>query len=163
MSNYFPAAKIGQGNYVFVWSGGWSGTDGTNYYSITTIPSLEQWATSYNMVAVLPSGNQHMSYGITAMQASNIDGKIDDGLPQSGNVLALFPFSGSSNWATPAVWASGGTNTAPYTTATAGSTGTCFDNSASATGTPGVAGTPQHYSTEISQGSNLGCSLSFKF
>jgi len=67
-------------------------------------------------------------------------------------------------------WAAGGGvigaytgNNLPTTSATPGSSTTCYDNSAAASGTPGVNGVPQHYSLEMSNGSNVNCALSFQF
>ncbi len=91
----------------------------------------------------------------TVQQAYEIDKKIDDGLPQSGSVLALSPFGWGSGmdyiWAGTAIFNS----PTPYTTATAGSDTTCFDNG-------NVVGT-QHYSTEMNNGMGVNCALSFRF
>ena len=94
--------------------------------------------------------------GLTVQQAYNIDQKIDDGFPQSGNLTAqyvdYYPSSAAAQWA-------GAADTA----ATAGSSATCYDNSASTSGTPGVAGAIQHYSVEMNNGAGINCTLSFKF
>ena len=100
--------------------------------------------------------------GIMVSQASNIDQKIDDGLPQSGRVQANFAnaYFGDGVW-----WACGGVNGtaicsyiggAPFTTATASSPDTCFDNGNS-------NGAAQHYSMEVSNGNGLNCTLTFQF
>jgi hypothetical protein len=56
-----------------------------------------------------------------------------------------------------------GINGGPYTTPVPGDPTTCFDNSTSNSGTPGVNGNPQHYSLEINNGLNVNCALSFRF
>lgn len=150
LAAYFPAAKIGKGNYISVWSGGWkmlwndSGSDDQNYFGIQPITSIS---------SCYPSTN---AANIPVQQAYTIDMKIDDGLPQSGRVTALF--NGVLY-----IWAGSTTVSGPFTTATAGSATTCFDNSATASGTPGVGGANQHYSVEINSGTGPNCALSFRF
>lgn len=152
ISDYLPAAKIGQSNYIYVYGGGYGYAannamgDGLNYYGLSAVTLLA------GGVAVTSTP------GLTVQQAYSIDKKIDDGLPQSGNVTAIYANNG-------VIWAGSGqpSGTAPYTTATAGSSTSCFDNSVTSNGTPGVAGTIQHYSLEMNGGSNLNCALSFVF
>jgi hypothetical protein len=147
----FPAAKIGNGNYVYTYSGGqynsgWVST-GVNYYGLSVITSLS-------------NGSPASNPALTVQQGYAIDSKVDDGLPQSGNVTAQYlnvNINAGVSWA-----AGGGVAGASGTGATAGSSTTCYDNSSSASGTPGVAGATQHYSLEISNGSNINCALSFK-
>jgi hypothetical protein len=96
---------------------------------------------------------------LTVQQAYAIDAKVDDGLPQSGRVLATYLDYGSFNGDSPGYgWAGSGgvSGTTPYTTATPGSPATCFDNG-------NTAGAKQQYSVEISNGSNVNCALSFQF
>jgi prepilin-type N-terminal cleavage/methylation domain-containing protein len=132
---YLPAAKIGNGNYVIVTSGGlgansYYGTpgNGRNYFNI--------------LVPVLINGGgscQPCNAGLTVKQAYDIDQKIDDGLPNAGRVQAMFlgsTFSGSSvvvQWATNA--------SSPSST-------TCFDT------------TSNQYSVAQSNGSGVNCGLS---
>jgi len=154
LNNYFPTAKLGQGNYVVVWSGGLNTTfnnlgDSRNYFTITGISSLllqQDWSTVYPPVM-----------GLTVAQAYAIDSKIDDGLPQTGNVTDIAPWGIHACAAGEAFCGS-----LLSTGATPGSSTTCFDNSSAASGTPGVAGVAQHYSLEISNGSNVNCALSFR-
>jgi len=107
--------------------------------------------------------------GMTVQEAYNIDAKIDDGMPQTGNVTPLYV---DDNGGTGVQWASGnaqtddgahGVNNIPTTLATPGSATTCYDNSATSSGTPGVAGAVQHYSLEMNGGTNINCALSFQF
>jgi len=88
---YFPKAKIGNGNYVYVHSGGTT-ADGINYFGV-----------SVPIGSLLPSLITNV--GITVAQAYNIDKKVDDGLPQSGNVLAFDVNLGGNQ--TGASWVSG--------------------------------------------------------
>ena len=130
---YFPTAKIGQGNYIFVWSGGVNGGNATNYFS----PS----------VPVFASGGLSSTAGLTVQQAYAIDTKIDDGLPQTGSVTTMWP--GTASFTGAWIGASPGT-------ATTGSSTTCYDNR-------GVAANSMQYSVEISNGANVNCALSFRF
>jgi len=82
LNQYFPQAKIGNGNYVFVFS-----LNGTNYFSIAALAGLDVASqieiTGYN-------------FGLTPAQAYAIDSKIDDGLAQTGNVQAFTAQTGSN-------------------------------------------------------------------
>jgi prepilin-type N-terminal cleavage/methylation domain-containing protein len=140
---YFPQAKLGGGNYVYVWSGGWLqgssvGSDGTNYFGIFALSALDDgWPADG-----LPS--------IPVRQAYAIDSKMDDGLPQSGRVLALEDGWGGIRWAR------GDGNNGAYPGTSAGGTSiTCFDNGS-------AAGATMQYSMEVSNGSYPNCGLSFK-
>jgi prepilin-type N-terminal cleavage/methylation domain-containing protein len=156
----FPLAKIGNGNYIYVYSGGqyqapWIST-GINYYGLSLITALNK-------------GSPMSTPMLTVQQAYAIDQKIDDGFPQSGNVTAQYlnaAINDGVTWAAGGgvAGASGGTYAAPSptTVATPGSSTTCYDNSSTASGTPGVNGAAQHYSLEIGNGANVNCALSFK-
>ncbi len=162
LGNYFPSAKLGQGNYVVVWSGGYvncggacggpgcnTNSDGINYFAVVAMPSLSCWA---NVMYVGWTGGSISAQGaISVSQAYQIDKKVDDGLPQSGAVMAMGPIFMNGIW-------SGTTNMCvpPYTTATLGNASTCFDNN-------NVAGAAQQYSVTQNGGSGINCSLSFKF
>jgi prepilin-type N-terminal cleavage/methylation domain-containing protein len=158
LNKWFPAARIGRGNYVYVWSGGYNeiwndtGGDGKNYFGISAVSKIQGTST----------GGLFSSPALTVQEAYNIDKKIDDGLPQSGNVTAMYLglITAYNSWA-----AGGGAEGAwqwsannghgPTQNATAGSSTTCYDN--------GGVGGIQHYSTEQSNGANINCALSFKF
>jgi prepilin-type N-terminal cleavage/methylation domain-containing protein len=109
---YFPAAAIGQGNYVSVfntgyWNGVWN-TGGTNYYSLGAITSAN-------------GSGLYASPGLTVAQASAIDSKMDDGLPLAGNVIARYHNDGGGQSYEPAYspW-----NSTP-------SSATCWDSTSS--------------------------------
>jgi hypothetical protein len=162
ISAYLPAAKIGGGNYVSVWSGGpilGSGTpmnagDSTNYFALSSPAMLACGGTLY--------GNP----GLTVQQAAAIDAKVDDGFPQSGNVTALYVYAWAPYWAAGGggeasgnmgAWGFGpGGGNYPTTSATPGSAITCYDNG-------NVVGGKQQYSVEVSGGANVNCALSFRF
>jgi prepilin-type N-terminal cleavage/methylation domain-containing protein len=145
---FLPPAKIGRGNYLTVWSGGPSAnagnSNGINYLCIAG-------GTFINGGNVSIFNSSPM---LTVQEAYSIDRKIDDGLPQSGNVTAEYVSNGWGFWGTWAGAASG-TN-GPTTAATPGSATTCYDNG-------NTGGTPQQYSVEISNGGNVNCALSFQF
>ena len=165
-SHCWPEAKLGNSNFIVV-----SADAGENYYSVTQI--LGVGGTSYGQTdgSSLTGAN-----GITVSQAYKIDSKVDDGLPQSGNVMAR-----RQTFMNGMFWASGNTmtdgygsigdfdpNSCPYPwsvscgpvvagdgVATAPSNLTCYDNGSS----PGGV---EHYSTAVNGGAGLNCSLSFK-
>lgn len=162
-STYFPRAVIGNNNYVYVWSGGYYGgvnggcnsSDGTNYFGISPITSI--W-----LGLMYATGGTTM----TVNQAFGIDAKVDDGLPQSGNVQAIYTnvlASSGSGCASSLAWAAGGNNMGaanasttaclPTTIATPYASTNCYDNN-------GVAG-PQQYDNQNANQPN--CALSFKF
>lgn len=148
VGNYLPQAKIGNGNYIYVWSGGtytsqWN-YNGINYFGISLVPTIAS-SSSFGRVA---SG----APGLTVNQAYNIDQKTDDGFPQSGSVIAVYLYgaNGDPKW-------TDGTNTltaSPNTAATTGSATTCMDNG-------GVAGAKK-YSVGQNGGNGVNCGLSFK-
>jgi prepilin-type N-terminal cleavage/methylation domain-containing protein len=144
---YFPQAKIGQGNYIYVISGGtWTGvwnSTGINYFTLSAITSID------------PNSAVHSAPGLTVQQAYSIDTKIDDGLPQSGNVTTLyFNYTLSTGGE---VWAAGGgaTGASPGTAASASST-SCYDNG-------GDAANSMQYSVSQNGGAGVNCALSFQF
>jgi len=148
INSYLPQAKIGNGNYVYVWSGGWSEAttdtdpgDSHNYFGLSAVTSNAECHVISNT-------------SLTVAQAYAIDKKMDDGLPQSGNVTAMYPST--------LVWAAGGGNSGaeagnggPTTAATQGSATTCYDNN----NTIGQ----QKYSVQQNNGANANCALSFRF
>lgn len=168
VGSYFPTGRIGNNNYVYVWSGGWpvfnSDSDGYNYFALANVMGISQIGVE-------------ATTGLTVNQAYSIDSKIDDGLPQTGNVIALYT---NGFTATPAFWAAGGlyynsftnggadfstpsgdydsTTNGPVTNpADIGDGGgpanyTCYD---------GSGGLPERYSMQNADLVN--CALSFKF
>jgi len=148
-SAILPPAKLGGGNYVYTYS-----FDGSNYFGISIVTQVQGSGVIYG---------SSTNPGLTVQQAYGIDAKIDDGLPQSGNVTAKYQnwdlYNGSTylqiqNYG--AFWAEGGGAVGPYgTAANPGSAATCYDNG-------NVGGATQQYSIEISGGSNVNCALSFK-
>jgi prepilin-type N-terminal cleavage/methylation domain-containing protein len=153
---YFPA-KLGQGNVIYVFSGFYNGggpggiSNSTNYYGLSTalIPTGGGWSTS--------------SPGLTVAQAYAIDAKMDDGLPQSGRVIAAYINANGNggNFGAP-VWVNPGSGSYSViewgitTAAVAGSSTTCYDNG-------GVGSATQKYSLEQNGGASVNCALSFQF
>jgi prepilin-type N-terminal cleavage/methylation domain-containing protein len=157
IGQFFPAAKVGRGNYIYVYEGGGAvsgsppqGFNGLNYFGISAITNVNTWITS--------------TPGLTAAEAYAIDSKIDDGFPQMGRVTAQYAgIGGAIGWGGGLPNAVGaGDDSTPETNSTPGSSTTCWDNSSAASGTPGVAGATQHYSLEVNNGSNVTCALSFQ-
>jgi prepilin-type N-terminal cleavage/methylation domain-containing protein len=85
----FPYAKIGNGAFVYVYSG-YQGCPtsvgcGPNFFGLSLINGL-----SFGSVSGAPA--------LTVAQAYTIDSKIDDGLPGSGNVLAQYVTNTHPAW-----------------------------------------------------------------
>jgi prepilin-type N-terminal cleavage/methylation domain-containing protein len=144
-----PQAKIQSSAYVYVYEAStesadpsvWSGM-GVNYFGVSVARGIDPI-----------NGNTLASYpAFTVQQAYAVDQKIDDGFPQSGNVIAVY-LSSDPAWSN-APTGPFATTLTPITTATTGSATTCYDNG-------GVAGT-QQYSVEQNGGANINCRLSFK-
>ncbi|MEQ1705654.1 MAG: prepilin-type N-terminal cleavage/methylation domain-containing protein [Rickettsiales bacterium] len=157
-----PYAKIGNSNFVFVWSGGWMGYSGSsdrkNYFGISAAISTG---------GISSTGHHYFEPMLTVNQAYIIDSKIDDGLPQSGKVMAIAAYNATAYWAKgnrgplqgnlgAFSWPSnpGG----PTTAATPASAITCYDNG-------NVNGTTQKYSlgSITGGGANINCWLSVQF
>lgn len=153
ITQWLPAAKIGNSNYVYLYS-----QSATNYFTVSTVTQI-----GWNIQS---SSNP----GLTAQQAYNIDNKVDDGLPQSGNVTACYQNylvnnSPSTIWAANGAQGAnngtainnygGSTNCTATTALTAWASTNCFDNN-------GTANTAQTYS--IAKNAAVpNCALSFKF
>jgi hypothetical protein len=73
LSSYFPPARLGRNNYVYVYSNG-----GINYFGVAAIGSVS--------AAGVPFSDATM----TIRAASRIDVKMDDGLPSTGNITASY-------------------------------------------------------------------------
>ena len=133
ISAYLPTAKLGAGNYIYVYS-----TGGINYYGLSPANSL---------------GATQMLDGtlsVPVWQAYAIDTKIDDGLPQSGGVTDQFDYGGAVQWGSGFGFAP-----APGSSAPALST-SCYDNG-------GNAAVTATYSMEENGGNGSNCALSFRF
>jgi hypothetical protein len=164
VGNYLPTVKLGTSTYVYVTSGGYvANSNGGSYGEIAVNQAGDN--TNYFCVAVVTGSgggtgwNPWSAPGMTVMQAYNIDKKIDDGLPQSGGVMAFY----GNNWSTPytELWAAGtgagaSSSNAPTTVATPGSISTCYDNN-------NTAGAVMQYSIGQNNGKSTNCALSFRF
>jgi prepilin-type N-terminal cleavage/methylation domain-containing protein len=161
IENFLPKAKIGGGNYIYVYTGGAEHitflADQKNYYGISVVSQL--WINSI----------MNSTEGLSVSQAYSFDVKIDDGLPMTGNVTPKFPISNSRvvNGYQAPYWA--GTTTqaviagAPagtlvaminyITAATPASATTCFDNNNTLNGTV-------KYSMSVDSGSGINCAIS---
>jgi len=154
---WLPQAKLGHGNYFYVYSGNyyngsaWANL-GVNYFGLSAVSSI----------VASSNGTMSSTANIPVAQAYAIDRKIDDGLPQSGNVMAWF-LNDHQRWTDGTDAYTTANEPTPTTAATAGSSTTCYDNSSAASGTPGIANATQHYSMEINSGAGANCALSFKF
>jgi hypothetical protein len=145
INQYFPFAKLATNLYVFVWScsscySSNNFNNNANYLGVSAVTDI---------AAVTLGGKINSNKGVTVMQAYKIDQKIDDGLPESGRVIAAY-LGFDPAWAD-------GTDmlySLPNTNAISGTSQTCFDN--------GGAGGTQYYSIAQSNGVNANCVLSFQ-
>ncbi len=172
---FYPEAKLGKNNYVYAWSGSariaYGRSDRMNYFSISKV--VDACFTA-------------MDVGMTPNQAYAIDKKIDDGFPQSGKVLAVYPnvFAEEANGMN-SFWAAAGNSdpgmgqqiggacnvddlcgpvaagaltpiTADAQTDYNAGTIDCFDNR-------NVANAQMQYTTQFMGGNNQSCALSFRF
>jgi len=129
-----PTAKIGSGNYIYVYNtyGDWVNNRGV--WSQT-------WTKKHYFGISIPSGfeddaGMQSQPGINPIQAYVIDNKIDDGLPASGKLQAIYNFDYYLKWSTAS---------ATY------SVNNCFDT------------TTQKYSIAGDSGSSMNCGISFEF
>jgi len=74
ISQYFPLAKIGNGNYIYVYE-----DNGYNWFGVLGINGISACS---NMNATFTA--------IPVIQAYNIDKKIDDAIPALGNIQAKY-------------------------------------------------------------------------
>ena len=124
ISTYFPNAKIGRANFVYVYE-----ASGFNWYAVSAITSIR-----------FSGGLLASSANIPVTQSYNIDSKIDDGSPMTGNVQALYLNNSNSN-----------VQYAPNTTTSGGTSSSCYDTTTST------------YSVTYNNGSGGNCALSFRF
>lgn len=167
-ANYVPKAKLGNKLFVYSYS-----KDNVNYLGLSMVDTIDG-----NGALRLNAGNRP---GITVAQAFGIDSKMDDGLPQSGAIIARYQnwsnqgavTGGAANGPGEPRWASGlttgvacgnggaldnsgtcGTSWGYSMAATVGSAETCYDNG-------NVAGAVQRYSIGQNGGQGPNCGLSF--
>ncbi len=121
VNQIFPTAKIGHANYMYVYS-----MNSINWFGLSAVLG--------NTTGAIMTSNANMPVN----QAYAIDAKIDDGLPASGTVQAIYV-----NISSPL--------SAPNTTTSGGTSSSCYDTT---TGT---------YSVTVNSGNGGNCALSFKF
>lgn len=102
VARYMPKAKLGGDNYIYVYN-----ENSVNHYGILAKPRAFAGVCGPSFVG---------TRGLSAMQAYNMDVKMDDGMPQTGNVMAR-ALNGYLLWA--------GTDPG---VGTAASNATCYDN-----------------------------------
>jgi prepilin-type N-terminal cleavage/methylation domain-containing protein len=120
IGQYFPAAKLGNGNYFYVYE-----VNGQNWFGLSAVTAIASNAA--------PTGGAT----ITVSQAYNMDTKVDDGLPTTGKVVAVY-INGT-------------------TLATATANGQTSDSATSC-----YNSTTNSYSTGVNNGSGPNCALSFQ-
>ena len=145
LNAYIPGAKIGAGNLLYVGSMAMGTLPTYNYFALSVVTSIDSNHGACGFCVL-------STPGLTVKVAGAIDRKMDDGYPQTGDVIAAYATSLLGGWA----WASGGgVAGAANTAATPASANTCYDNG-------NASGAVQQYSS--AQGSNrLNCALSFRF
>lgn len=135
MNLFLPAAKLGLGNYVIVFS-----TQRVNYFAINKITGI----------GLASSGVYYGSNGLTVQQAYQIDKKMDDGFPTTGKVQAIaiggccFSENQSVAFAiTPQIFS-------PHSAIPPAKTD-CFDSGGA------------NYAITVNGGTGINCGLSFEF
>jgi prepilin-type N-terminal cleavage/methylation domain-containing protein len=145
LGQYLPVAKLGGGNYVYVWSGGygWMGmTEAASFYGLEVIASTDS---SCRIGNAPPS-----IFGISADESYAMDKKADDGFPQSGKIQAVRMYSNVIGY----VMGDGGA--ADTTTATPVTSTSCYDDG-------GSTGSTRKYSVSGSGHNSHNCALSVQF
>lgn len=89
LGDYFPTGKIGNGNFISVYS-----DSNKNYFEISII------------TAILGNSQITANTGLSPIQAYAIDNKLDDGLPQSGRITANYVNTWFVQWSANAAAAS---------------------------------------------------------
>ena len=120
---YMPAAKLGKGHYIYVYD-----SNEQNWYGLSVV------------TAVSTAGSITSASTMTVIQAYNIDKKMDDSYPISGNVVAQYL---------------SGTTIANPTHSGALATTNCYD-------TANNTATGEYEITENNGSAGL-CALSFQF
>lgn len=151
VAQILPAAKIGGGNYVYIYP-----CITSSIYGCNNAPAPNYFGIS--VVSAISNGFIDSTTGMTVAQAHAIDSKVDDGLPETGNVLASF--IDYSQGDTSPIYPNGAGPANDGTIYTTGSSVSCFDWRGIGS-QYGVAATAQ-YSMEISNGADVNCALSFK-
>jgi len=86
---YFPKAKLGRGNYIYIWTGDNTYKNQTNYYGLSMITD-SQTGVDLGQLQTVP--------GLSALMAFQLDQKVDDGIPTTGRVVALTDNGGLLVW-----------------------------------------------------------------
>ena len=159
IKNYIPPAKLGNNMYVYVMydgvvpgnGGEWADINrNKNYFGIGYVSEVSGFSGG---AAGCPGGDFDAYDGLTAIDAYNIDTKIDDGLPQSGKSIAKRHNGGWSLWSGNYP-ANRGCPPANGWACPAGAT-SCYDDG-------GVTNGARKYSVGYN-GSNPACGLWFEF
>jgi hypothetical protein len=118
-----PRGKLGYSTFVHVYE-----TRGRNWFQLANITSFSSGTSTVNGAVTIP-----------VLQAYSLDKKVDDGIPDKGNVTAVY------------IVGQNVTTTAPN--AAADSATTCYN----------TATTPSAYSITYNNGAGTNCALSFRF
>lgn len=157
ISRYLPSATLGSGMYLYAWGRDYLSGEVAGYYFSSRANNFITIA-SVNQFCGVSACGLWLSYPrIKVSDAAAIDSKIDDGFPQSGNVLAAYLGNSVGFGAASALWAGETTGAlAPASSTIVGSSTTCFD-------TGGVSALQKLYSIGQNNGSGANCALSFRF
>jgi len=134
LDGYFPQAKLGRGAYIIAYS-----LNTVNYFALQGISLMGGSGNGCRGCIVTGVRN------ITVREVYDIDKKMDDSYPLTGNVLAQMLWGGA-----------GPVGTASNSVAVAGGNWSCYDNG-------GNTANQVVYSIAQNGGSGPNCALSFKF
>ncbi len=154
ISQYYPKAKIEGGLFVYVLNAdnNWAASSNyryknNNFFSISRVTEMHNYSDS--------NVQNYGTTGIAVNAAYNIDSKVDDGLPISGNVTTISSITGNMYFSNADADAANST-TMPSGSAIPASSTTCYDNNNN-------SANPVTYSLSQNGGNGLNCALSFKF
>jgi len=141
-SLYYPVATINPTDYIYVYS-----TGKYNYFGVSAGAGN---CASASMCSA--AGFYSAPSVFTVAQAYGIDKKIDDGMPQTGTVVARYVGGGTE---ATILWVGGDDGPSDTTMAISESKITCYDNTS--------ASAPRTYSVEsLKRNTGPNCALSFQ-
>lgn len=163
-SNFFPKINLTDSTYIYtILNGPGFGVPSSptgHAYPNVNFFSIDEMTNAYGAWGGGPSSHFGTNATLKPKQVYAVDVKIDDGLPQSGNVLAFYNLLGFDNvWAGTDFYGVGKYDNNNPTQATIQanqrSSLNCYDNN-------GVVGV-QQYSTATNDGNNKTCAIAVKF
>lgn len=152
VSTYIPQARINDTGNVFVYS-----FAGRNFFGLGNIN---------NMPRSHSAPPYEIPYSVSVIQAYNMDKKIDDGLPTTGNVLAVttaYYQTGAVFYLAWCMFGSNGGDWAVNSTLTPLSGGSFSPSASSCVDNNNSSSNVVQYSITANNGQGVNCDLAFRF